>query len=181
MSNKSKLEGDWDALLSVLAKSPIKKAIELTCNRVGIAAAAAVKKGIRDGAPGGKKFAPLSDFTKARKGSTKPLIDNGDLLGSISHQVLSSNEVWVGALRGTRTKDGKDIVDIAAVHEFGATIKVTPKMRGYLHSQGLHLAASTQYIHIPERSYLRATFESPEFKQEILDIAEDTIGAVFKP
>ena len=44
MSDKSKLEGDWDALLSVLAKSPIKKAIELTCNRVGIAAAAAVKK-----------------------------------------------------------------------------------------------------------------------------------------
>lgn len=44
---------------------------------------------------------------------------------------------------------------IAAVHEYGARIKVTDKMRGYLASQGLHLKAETSHIVIPERSFMR--------------------------
>jgi len=48
---------------------------------------------------------------------------------------------------------------IARVHEFGCRIKVTPKMRGYLHSRGLHLKNTTDYIVIPERSFIRAGFQ----------------------
>lgn len=44
---------------------------------------------------------------------------------------------------------------IAGVHEFGARIQVTDKMRRYLASQGLHLKKSTTHIVIPERSFLR--------------------------
>lgn len=44
---------------------------------------------------------------------------------------------------------------IARVHEFGARILVTDKMRGYLASQGMHLKATTTHIVIPERSFLR--------------------------
>lgn len=44
---------------------------------------------------------------------------------------------------------------LGAIHEFGATINVTDKMRAYLHSQGLHLKADTQQITIPARSFLR--------------------------
>ncbi|MBG9653727.1 hypothetical protein [Cytobacillus firmus] len=44
---------------------------------------------------------------------------------------------------------------IAGVHEFGARIQVTEKMRRYLASQGLHLKKSTTHIVIPERSFLR--------------------------
>lgn len=44
---------------------------------------------------------------------------------------------------------------LAGIHEYGCTIKVTPKMRAFLHSQGLHLKESTTVIIIPERSFLR--------------------------
>ncbi|UED81077.1 hypothetical protein FH508_0004085 [Lysinibacillus sp. CD3-6] len=44
---------------------------------------------------------------------------------------------------------------IAAVHEYGARIKVTEKMRGYLAYHGLHLKAETTHIVIPERSFMR--------------------------
>ena len=44
---------------------------------------------------------------------------------------------------------------IARVHEYGARIRVTDKMRGYLASQGMHLKAETSHIVIPERSFLR--------------------------
>lgn len=41
---------------------------------------------------------------------------------------------------------------LASIHEYGCDIAVTDKMRVFLHSQGLHLKATTTHIHIPERS-----------------------------
>lgn len=46
---------------------------------------------------------------------------------------------------------------IAAVHEFGAVVTVTPKMRSFLHYAGIHLKKETEQINIPERSFLRST------------------------
>lgn len=51
-----------------------------------------------------------------------------------------------------------DLEMIARVQEFGATIRVTPKMRAYLHRRGLHLRATTDTITIPERSFIRGGF-----------------------
>lgn len=76
-------------------------------------------------------------------------------------------------LRELRTKkiligifgsDSSEILMIAKVNEFGVDINVTPKMRAYLHSQGLHLKASTTEIHIPERSFVRRTYQEKRNK-----------------
>lgn len=48
---------------------------------------------------------------------------------------------------------------LASIHEYGCKIKVTPKMRAYLHRQGLHLKKTTEFITIPERSFLRSGFD----------------------
>lgn len=65
---------------------------------------------------------------------------------------------------------------LAAIHEYGCTIKVTPKMRAYLHSQGLHLKADTTTIKIPERSFLRSGHD--KYIDKVLDITEKAIGQV---
>ena len=65
---------------------------------------------------------------------------------------------------------------LAAIHEYGCKIKVTPKMRAYLHSQGLHLKKTTGYITIPERSFLRAGFDENE--KQILDKTDKLIPDV---
>lgn len=59
---------------------------------------------------------------------------------------------------------------LAGIHEYGCKIKVTDKMRAYLHSQGLHLKASTVYITIPERAFLRNGYDAE--KGEVVDMAE---------
>ena len=38
-----------------------------------------------------------------------------------------------------------------AIHEYGCVVKVTPKMRNYLHSIGIHLKPTTMTITIPPR------------------------------
>ena len=52
------------------------------------------------------------------------------------------------------------LLTVANVHEFGCTIEVTDKMRVYLHRIGIHLKKETTVINIPERSFIRAGFDS---------------------
>lgn len=58
--------------------------------------------------------------------------------------------------------------ELGAVHEFGATINVTEKMRAYLHHIGIHLKPETTTITIPARSFLRNTLLSDWGKDELL-------------
>ncbi len=63
-------------------------------------------------------------------------------------ETLGGRKVTIGALKGSNAW-------LAGIHEYGCNIPVTPKMRRFLHAQGLHLKDSTKYIRIPERSFLR--------------------------
>ena len=168
----SELLGDWNRLDEILDPSRIAAGIQQAAARVGNYGASQIKKGIVSGAPGGQTFALLSPLTVERKHSSKPLIDKGDLVGSVTYQVVDANNVFIGV------KKGKE-VNIAAVHEFGCTIGVTPKMRAYLHHQGVHLKASTQYVHIPPRPFLRPVLLGLEFKARVAEIYLKAIERVF--
>lgn len=61
---------------------------------------------------------------------------------------LNNKKVQVGVFGGEQAY-------LAAIHEYGCNITVTPKMRAYLHYNGLHLSPDTTVIKIPERSFLR--------------------------
>lgn len=168
----SNLSGDWGRLETILNPSRIATGIQQAAARVGNYGASQVKKGIVSGAPDGQTFVPNSLLTVQRKGSSSPLIDKGDLVGSVTYQVIDANNVFVGV------KKGKE-VNIAAVHEFGCTIGVTPKMRAYLHHQGVHLRASTQYINIPPRPFLRPVLLGSEFKAKVAEIYIKAIERMF--
>lgn len=115
--------GDWDKASKMVAA--IQPNLVLSMRRAQIRIGAMfvreIKKGIVSQSPGGQTFAPLSPFTIEKKGSSKALIDTGLLLSSIV-EVLQGDQIFVGLLRGKKTKDGDDLVNIGAIMEFGATI-----------------------------------------------------------
>lgn len=61
---------------------------------------------------------------------------------------------------------------IAEVQQKGVKIKVTPKMRGYLHSQGKHLKSDTKFIKIPARPWFGI---SKEAEAKAMIVAEEEI------
>jgi len=81
---------------------------------------------------------------------------SGRLFRSIRSRVLSRDGEFriVGRL-------SSDVI-YARIHEFGGRIRVTPKMRAFLHTIGIHLRSSTQFIKIPKRPYLRTAFEDTQ-------------------
>ena len=170
----SDLTGDWDKLNNILNPARLKAKLHGAAAKVGNYGVTAVKKGIAEG----KNFAPNHPYTVAKKGSSKPLIDKGDLLGSVNYEVFdSANAVFVGVKK--TVKNGENVANIAAVHEFGCMIKVTPKMRAYLHYNGLHLKKSTEYIHIPPRPFLSPIFKSKEFLNKVADIYLKAVKEAF--
>ena len=138
----------------------------------------AMKRGIRSQFPGGgDEFEPLAESTIMQKKSSKALIDNGDLLRSINATDVGgtyggNTSAWfVGVHRSVRTKNGKPMVNIAEVHEFGTApypIRVTDKMRRFMMAMFIAgrmkypISPTTTIINhpgVPERPFVRPTFE----------------------
>lgn len=84
--------------------------------------ALAAVKTMRDVVQNGS-FKANAPLTVAIKGSSKPLVESGDMFQSITTEKLDDDHYFVGVLR---TEAGYDLVNI--VHN-GAVITVTPAMR----------------------------------------------------
>lgn len=83
---------------------------------------------------------------------------------------LDGKAVQVGVL------GGGEAAWLAGIHEYGCTITIIPKMRAWLHTNGLHVKNSTTAIKIPERPFLRNGYE--ESKEKAVEGAEQVIGEV---
>lgn len=85
---------------------------------------------------------------------------------------IGNKKIVVGCL------DGGENAYIASIQEYGVRIEITPKMRAWLHYNGLHVKKETKYIEIPERAFLRngydinietITKKSSELMNEVID------------
>lgn len=147
---------------------------------------AMMRQGIRNQAPGGKRFKPLAQSTIDMKRSSKALIDRGDLLRSINTDFHGGGlSAFVGVNRKARGRDGEPLANIAEIHEFGTDpykIPVTNKMRFWWLAQVKNnkrwkfgpLKKSTVEINhpgIPERSFIRASYDEwvQDVEQNILE------------
>lgn len=83
---------------------------------------------------------------------------------------LDGRKINVGYLQGGEQ------AWLAAIHEYGCVIKITPKMRNWLHANGLHVKNTTKEIVIPERSYLRAGFD--EHHKQVIDVTNLLVADV---
>jgi hypothetical protein len=120
--------GKWKELARALDPSRQRKALRQQLRRAtalnGKVAEAAIRDGIKAGGFEGNR--PL---TVAIKSSTKPLADRGDLFQAATSKVVTSKvlddfTVFAGIL-----KSNENFPMAVALHD-GASIKVTPAMRG---------------------------------------------------
>lgn len=73
----------------------------------------------------------------------------------------------LGSDGSQQVSDDLDMAGLGAVHEFGTTINVTPKMRSFLHYIGVHLRKDTTQVEIPSRSFLRDSLLTAEGKKAL--------------
>lgn len=137
------LIGDWSRAESIVGS--MKQKFQLASRQALAQEAQLIRKeivtGIRDQAPAGKPFDPLSQLTLAiRKGTgfsgTKALIRRGDLRNNIVVKKVGDG-YFVGVLRTAKTEDGKELVNVARLMEDGGgpfVVPITPKSRAFFHA-----------------------------------------------
>lgn len=194
-----KLFGDWDKLANIDSLGQrFQKSVQQSLIQQAHILRTGVVKGIASGAPGGKPFAPLSPMTLAMRkfkgfGGSKPLNVTGSLRGSVVvHRAGGSGPggaVFIGILRQSRSKDGKSLVNIGEIHEYGRTWTqaMTQKSRRFLFAVmkksgggapaggGKGGGNGKVTITIPARPFL-----GPVFEQESPKIAGRFWGGVAK-
>jgi len=131
---------------------------------------------------------PNAGLSKFIKGSSKPLVDNGDLFKAITAKKVAPLAVFVGVLRSNRS------FNVGVTIHNGATIRVTDKMRGMFNALALAsagrldpsklkgrakelwakrsggwkpLAAGKGVITIPKRPFIEITFSSSAMKKKM--------------
>lgn len=169
--------GDWALARRLLASGParLKGAIGTALRQEAQLLRKQIVEGITSQAPAGTPFQPLAPTTLAARrlqgfGGTKALLRRGDLRNSIT-AVVEGDEAFVGVSRTARNKAGVPLVNVAAVHEFGAgpfVVPITPRMRRFL-ALVLRRAGVAPHegsgrgavvVRIPARPFLRPVFDA---------------------
>jgi len=122
----------------MLDASRFSGAIATNIDRATVAnamlAAAEIRRRIR-----GKRYTPNAALTTLIKGSSTPLVDEALLFQAVTHQRIDGKTAFAGVIRRARGKGG-DLADIATMLHEGASLPVTPAMRGLFYV----LAQATQ-------------------------------------
>lgn len=129
---KLTLKGAWNSLLDFLDPTHLQARLRVELKRKMAQQVQLLRADVIRYIDQERHGIPNSPLTILVKGSSRPLVDRGDLRQSISASV----EVYganvrgaVGVMRSARGKGGKGLVSVAAALHEGFTIKVTPKVR----------------------------------------------------
>jgi len=90
----------------------------------------------------GRKVGKQGRTEDSRARNRTPLLDTGRLMRDI-HEECEPDIAVIGCS-----------LVYAPSHELGAHIKVTARMRAFLHFKGIHLKPGTTHITIPKRAFL---------------------------
>lgn len=167
--------GPWPLARQLLASLPARLApvMRAALAQEAHQLRAQLVEGLTQQAPAGAAFRPLAPLTLAarrlgRFAGTKALLRTGDLRNSIAVLTTSAG-VFIGIARTARAADGRSLVDLAQVHEFGTApivIPITPAMRRYLavlfreagRPQAAGPSTGVVVVHIPARPFMRPVF-----------------------
>lgn len=99
--------------------------------------------------PNPRRSSATEHLRRERKEKREPLVSRLEVVRTVTANSVS---VVVGMPEGEGSM-------IAYVQEYGATVVVTEKMRGFMSANGMPLKASTKAIHIPARHPWRQSWE----------------------
>lgn len=122
----------------------------------------------------------LSEITKRLKGHGRILIDSGTFM--LSMVAYREGDKWYAGLpEGAVGDKGQDLEVVGSVHENGASVKVTDKIRNFFLAIGFPLAADTQFIVIPKRPWFAPAVEeleahAPRVLEPMMNDIIDEIG-----
>lgn len=127
MASATRLSAEWADFLRTLEPNSFKRRLAHNLERAGHRVGREYVR-IARGLIRSAVYAPNSPITIALKGSSKPLVDKGDLFQGISYELDGPYNIRMGLLK---RRVGQQVVNVGMVLHEGATIDVSahPQVR----------------------------------------------------
>lgn len=182
-----KLSKSFDAIRSRIRRLPklVDGAMDAQTKKDVIRVIDEYQKGIKRNNFGLTPLSPATIKLKREKGLPKPtttLYGEGDGEKNSLINALSFRKIKNGyrLVRRTAKHHESDLPlnVLLAIHEHGAIIRVTPRMRAFLHYIGIHLSKNTAYIRIPPRPVVDKAIVRALQKKKKEDPAREVRAAI---
>jgi len=184
-----RLTGGWSSLVDALDPSRVMPRLERNMATAGRRTGQEFQRRAR-AAIRGRQYAPNSPITALLKGSTAPLVADGDLFQSLTYKVVSPYNVRFGIMRDAV---GTERITLGELLHDGATIDVNanPRIRMAVMAKlrakgprGVSLARglgnSGGLWKIPGRPFITAIVESSSFDAVIEEHYAGAVRATFR-
>jgi len=195
-----KFSTTYEAKRKRIARLPklVKETAETLALKDALGIVIAYQEGISKNSLSLSKLHSFSVRRKKEAGYQKPrtpLYGAGDAMERTLYnalEVIKKNKRWIVRFSRKRHHASKlTLNQLHLIHENGALIQVTDKMRAFLHYIGLHLKADTKIIRIPPRpafrkavnKYLRkkkAQENTFQVKRAINQLINNNTDSIFK-
>lgn len=174
------LSGDWQKFVDnfdpIRFKRRLGEEAVKGMQKVGRTAVRVSRKKIK-----GREYAENAPSTIKRKGSSTPLVDNNDMVGSIGSDVYQAGDtiMQLGANRSEQGKGGR--VNIAAVLHEGVRGNSRRQFGMVGPTRGASIDFSGSGWKIPPRPYLQNAVDSQEVQDEFEKTISEIVGESVKP
>lgn len=186
MSGRSGFFGDWraweEALNGRAFERRLDSEVDRANQRIGLDAVRAIRVAIRAGV-----YTPNAPLTVAMKGSSKPLIDTGDLNRRITHDVeRGKRAVWVGLKRNERQTSIAEklhdgfVIDLEAHPNIRKAVFAKLRERGRMFRGSVSLASGTKRWVVPPRPFITEPLAAPEFQSSIRRHYHEAFGRALR-
>ena len=182
-----KLSKSFDAIRSRIRRLPnlVNDALDSQTRKDAVSVIDEYQKGIRRNNFGLHRLNPVTVKNKKENGLPKPntpLYGEGDAEKNSLINALGIRKIKNGYRIYRRTakhhKSDLPLNALLAIHEHGAIIGVTPKMRAFLHYIGIHLSKNTRYVRIPPRPVVDKAIIRALQKKKKMDPAREVRAAI---
>lgn len=143
--------GAWDVVRSAFQKGRLKSEINVMAQDIFADTMERVRRQIQHAILSGSARPGNAPATVLLKGRDSPWTNTGLLAMSVKVFKIRAFTWAVGFRENVAAHGAMDVAAIALMNEFGATIRVTPAMRGWFAARGIFLNPSTRAIVIPAR------------------------------
>lgn len=184
--------GGWGLLMAITDPAKFKKLLESNFLAAIKAACLDVVALVQEMIRTNGEFAENAPLTAARKGSSRPLVDRGDLIRAVAHRVESPFRAEVGVKRVNRGG-----VNIAAVLHDGFTIDLSnpryKKMKiflaimrrelikaGKLAEDAVSKHGRPGFLVVPGRPFFERPFRSKLAQTLVTDAGQAALDATLK-
>jgi len=172
------LSGDWEEFARIFNTKRFAGVLRMEIGKALWKASALVKKRLVESILNGG-WDENNKIKSILRSDGPPLVSTKQMIRDIKRQILSDTDMFIGWDPSDTASGGLNygkLLDLLVKEYYQ---EVTPKMRAFFASKGIHLSDNTQFLYHPARDFLSPVWNDLYMWEQIITIFEQHFAKAY--